>query len=85
MACLLWLIFPYTLFPILASSKPSIFLSQEHIDKLIHHGVFHLDQMSAQDIDNIYTTEAMKCLTSYTLHPSFIDPSHDVALSLAKD
>lgn len=81
-----WFVFSHTLLSLIfASSKPSIFLSQEQIDEFFCHGFFHQEKANTLDIDNVSTTEAMKCLTGYAFHLFFIDLANDVFLWHARE
>ena len=60
-------------------------LPNECIDALLAARVYHHDPFNAQDLDNIYTIEAMQCLVGYALRPSFSNPAFAVAIKLAKE
>ena len=67
------------------STVTSNFLPPERLDALIREGVFHQEWANAQDINNICSAKAMKCLIGYALHPSFLDPAFFTSISLTKE
>lgn len=84
--CFLFLFFFYYFFIsfVLVVSMNIHYLPPARINILLKSKVFHQEQATAWDLDNVCTINAMKCLIGYALHPSFFDPAYRIFIGLAK-